>query len=635
MSNIKKNIIKVLLKSIKDICNTEILIDEINKYVDKISKCSEQLINKQIQIENLTTIEKDHDEVIEHDQEIKIVEKYIIKSVLWEKSHTIDIDGKKYISLNIVITIMFNSMIKYSNEKYVTNFIKKCFANKEIENKILSIKNKFKRNQLYIMSNYDNDVMSFMFNVKPMIYKPKEWEIDYGKKTEVNIVNGGLLSIKKKLIAGDENNSISCYHQFNNSYLNYINRSQEMSIKYDIESLSEILHIIKEMDYNIIPFNRDTNNIIINKDHNKYINKLIEENNPKDEIWRNNIKNYKKNMIKKIINEDISNIRNYINNLSLIIILIKITKESIIKCYYKKKIDHRLRESTDGSLSYVYSKFLRPFTFVDTNFKYLDKIGDKYLRYFLTFKVKKIISINEIMSWEEIMSTNLDNCINKFEFMSFIYMHEKKNTNMTINLDACQSMLQIYGCIISNENILTICNAINKKEKIIDAYDYILKIKDFDDIKNYYIKYILYYIINKRKIKKKIIMEYLYGSTAYEISRKIIKEEKWINHNHILLAINIIIKKKLKVIFKDIIIMNNFLKIYVDACSNEYYNKIIDKKINKKKEVDVILDYLKNNNLLDKIKFKDWDNNEIIYSEREKKKKNILKKKKKKKKIYW
>lgn len=82
MSNIKKNIIKVLLKSIKDICNTEILIDEINKYVDKISKCSEQLINKQIQIENLTTIEKDHDEVIEHDQEIKIVEKYIIKSVL-------------------------------------------------------------------------------------------------------------------------------------------------------------------------------------------------------------------------------------------------------------------------------------------------------------------------------------------------------------------------------------------------------------------------------------------------------------------------------------------------------------------------------------------------------------------------
>ena len=203
------------------------------------------------------------------------------------------------------------------------------------------------------------------------------------------------------------------------------------------------------------------------------------------------------------------------------------------------------------------------------------------------------------------MSTNLDNCINKFEFMSFIYMHEKKNTNMTINLDACQSMLQIYGCIISNENILTICNAINKKEKIIDAYDYILKIKDFDDIKNYYIKYILYYIINKRKIKKKIIMEYLYGSTAYEISRKIIKEEKWINHNHILLAINIIIKKKLKVIFKDIIIMNNFLKIYVDACSNEYYNKIIDKKINKKKEVDVILDYLKNNNLLDKIKFKD------------------------------
>ena len=52
----------------------------------------------------------------------------------------------------------------------------------------------------------------------------------------------------------------------------------------NIESLSEILHIIKEMDYNIIPFNRDTNNIIINKDHNKYINKLIEENNPKDEI---------------------------------------------------------------------------------------------------------------------------------------------------------------------------------------------------------------------------------------------------------------------------------------------------------------------------------------------------------------
>ena len=72
-----------------------------------------------------------------------------------------------------------------------------------------------------------------------------------------------------------------------------------------------------------------------------------------------------------------------------------------------------------------------------------------------------------------------------------------------INLDACQSMLQIYGCIISNENILTICNAINKKEKIIDAYDYILKIDDFSDINNYYIKYILTYIINKRSIKKK------------------------------------------------------------------------------------------------------------------------------------
>ena len=337
----------------------------------------------------------------------------------------------------------------------------------------------------------------------------------------------------------------------------------------------------------------------------------------------NNIKNYKKYMIKKIIAEDESNIRNYVNNLSLIIILIKIQKMSVIKCYYKKKIDHRLRESTDGSLSYIYQKFLRPFTYSGNNIE-LNVIGDKYLRYCITFKAKKIESIDEIMSWDEIKKININECKSKFEFISFKHMYEKKKKNICINLDACQSMLQIYGCIISNKYILTICNAINKKNKIIDAYDYILRIEDFNDIDDFYIMHILKYIINKRKIKKKVIMEYLYGSTASEISKKIIRDEKWINHKHILKAINIIIKKKLKVIFKEIIIMNKFLKTYVDACSNEYYSNIMNKKKYNKNEVKKMINYLEVNNLLDKIEFKDWDNSKIIYSEREIKKKNIL-----------
>lgn len=230
-------------------------------------------------------------------------------------------------------------------------------------------------------------------------------------------------------------------------------------------------------------------------------------------------------MIKKIINKDTSNIRNYINNLSLIIILIKIQGKSIIECYYKMKICHRLRESTDGSLSYIYTKFLRPFTFVN-NIEKINEIGDKYFRYCITSKVKKINSIKDTMTWNEIMNVNIDDCKDKFDFISFRHIYKKKEKNIMINLDACQSMLQIYGCIISNEKILNICNAINKKEIIIDAYDYILKISDYNDINDYYVKYILTYIINKRSIKKKIIMEYLYGSTPSEIAKKIIKEER-------------------------------------------------------------------------------------------------------------
>merc|ERR1711966_410569 len=185
-------------------------------------------------------------------------------------------------------------------------------------------------------------------------------------------------------------------HQFDNSYLNYINKSQEISVKYDIELLSEILNIIKEKEYGIIPFNRDTNKIKIKEVHNKYVN--------------------------KIINEDISNIRSYINNLSLIIILIKIQEKSIIECYYKMKACHRTRESTDGSLSYVYAKFLRPFTFVNSNIEEISEIGDKYLRYCITSKVKKINTINDTMCWNKIMNINIDDCKDKFDFISFRHM---------------------------------------------------------------------------------------------------------------------------------------------------------------------------------------------------------------------
>ena len=429
--NVKKKKIDItidnILLSINEISNTEILISEINQYVKKINNGNNLLI-KQLKIEKLMDSNKKINNInnINNKYVLNIVEKYIIKSVLWDKSHTININNENYISLNIVITIMFNSLIKNNNEESVTKFIKKCFSNKNIESKIINIKNKYKKNQLYILCNYDIDEMNFNFTVKPMIYKPKDWIINYGKKKEVNIENGGLISIKKKLISGDENNTISCYHQFDNSYLNYINKSQEISVKYDIELLSEILNIIKEKEYGIIPFNRDTNKIKIKEVHNKYVNKIIKENNIKDKIWIKNIKNYKKNMIKKIINEDISNIRSYINNLSLIIILIKIQEKSIIECYYKMKACHRTRESTDGSLSYVYAKFLRPFTFVNSNIEEISEIGDKYLRYCITSKVKKINTINDTMCWNKIMNINIDDCKDKFDFISFRHMHKKK-----------------------------------------------------------------------------------------------------------------------------------------------------------------------------------------------------------------
>lgn len=53
--------------------------------------------------------------------------------------------------------------------------------------------------------------------------------------------------------------------------------------------------------------------------------------------------------------------------------------------------------------------------------------------------------------------------------------------------------------------------------------------------------------------------------------------------------------------------MNDFLKTYVDACSNEYYRKIKDKNKDEKnnKEINKIINYLKENELLDKIIFKD------------------------------
>lgn len=274
--------IENILESINKICNTEILISEIDQYVKKINN-SDNLRIKQIKIEKLMNENKIISN-IDKDNVVDFVEKYIIKSVLWDKSHTININNDNYISLNIVITLMFNSMIKRDSEENVTKFIKTCFSNKIIESRIISIRNIYKKRQLYILCNYDIDEMNFNFSVKPMIYMPKNWKINYGKKKEVNIEDGGLICIKKKLIAGDENNSISCYHQFNKIYLNYINKSQEVSVKYNIELLSEVLNIIKENEYKIIPFNRDTNNIKIKEIHKKYVNKIIKENNIKDKV---------------------------------------------------------------------------------------------------------------------------------------------------------------------------------------------------------------------------------------------------------------------------------------------------------------------------------------------------------------
>ena len=82
INNEKKNdeVIKNIIDSIKDKCNTEILNSEINEYVWKINKY-DSLIEKQLKIEKLMCTEKKINKINKNNV-VNIVEEYIIKSVL-------------------------------------------------------------------------------------------------------------------------------------------------------------------------------------------------------------------------------------------------------------------------------------------------------------------------------------------------------------------------------------------------------------------------------------------------------------------------------------------------------------------------------------------------------------------------